>query len=249
MRVYSLSDAVAQMVDSKNIADLPETTLRKQKRTVLTRRELLRSARAIFSRDGFEHARIEDIASKAGKTRGAFYANFKDKEDVFCAIFEEDMDRVMEEVGSLVLGLPTIEQRIEVLGEYLSGLSEDRERLLLNLEFKLYAIRHTRKRKRLADLYHVMRLRSSIPELDRLLPLLSGQSANAKLSESLAICGVMDGLALNHLFDPDVLDNRELARYIKLCLRETLQGISQPKKKSRKGKIESTLSAQENASR
>jgi hypothetical protein len=59
----------------------------------------------------------------------------------------------------------------------------------------------------------------------------------------------MDGLALNHLFDPDVLDNRELARYIKLCLRETLQGISQPKKKSRKGKIESTLSAQENASR
>jgi hypothetical protein len=43
------------------------------------------------------------------------------------------------------------------------------------------------------------------------------------------------------------LDNRELARYIKLCLRETLQGISQPKKKSRK--IERTLSAQENRSR
>jgi AcrR family transcriptional regulator len=249
MRVYLVSDAVAQMVDSKNIADLPEATLRKQKRTVLTRRELLRSARAIFSRDGFEHARIEDIASKAGKTRGAFYANFKDKEDVFCAIFEENIDRVMEELGSLVLGLPTIEQRIEVLGEYLSGLSEDRERLLLNLEFKLYAIRHPRKRKRLADLYRVMRLRSSIPELDRLLPLLSGQSTSAKLTESLAICGVMDGLALNHLFDPDVLDNRELARYIKLCLRETLQGISQPKKKSRKRKIESTLSAQENTSR
>jgi hypothetical protein len=94
-----------------------------------------------------------------------------------------------------------------------------------------------------------MRLRSSIPELDRLLPLLSGQSTSAKLTESLAICGVMDGLALNHLFDPDVLDNRELARYIKLCLRETLQGISQPKKKSRKRKIESTLSAQENTSR
>jgi hypothetical protein len=44
----------------------------------------------------------------------------------------------------------------------------------------------------------------------------------------------MDGLALNHLFDPDVLDNRELARYIKLCLRETLQGISQPKEKPKR---------------
>jgi hypothetical protein len=35
----------------------------------------------------------------------------------------------------------------------------------------------------------------------------------------------MDGLALNYLFDPEVLGNRELARYMKLCLRETLQGI------------------------
>jgi AcrR family transcriptional regulator len=222
------------MIDSKNIADLPKTDLRKQKRTVLTRGELLRSARAIFSRDGFEHARIEDIASRAGKTRGAFYANFKDKEDVFCAIFEENIDRVMGELGLLLLDIPTIEQRIEVLGEYLSGLSEDRERLLLNLEFRLYAIRHPRKRKRLADLYSVMRLRISIPELDRLLPLLTRQRASAKLTDLLAICGIVDGLVLSHLFDPDVLDNRELARYIKLCLRETLQGISRPKKQNRK---------------
>ncbi len=66
---------------------------------MLTRKELLRSARAIFARDGFEHARIEDIAIKASKTRGAFYDNFKDKEDVFCAIFEENIDRDMEELG------------------------------------------------------------------------------------------------------------------------------------------------------
>jgi AcrR family transcriptional regulator len=236
MRVYLVSDAVARMVDSKNIADLPEANLRKQSRTVLTRRGLLRSARAIFSRDGFEHARIQDIAARAGKTRGAFYANFKDKEDVFCAIFEENIDRDMEELGPLVLGLPTIEQRVEALGEYLSELSKDRERILLDLEFKLYAIRRPRKRKRLADLHRVMRLRSSIPELDRLLPLLSGQSTSAKLTDSLAICGIMDGLALNHLFDPDVLGNRELARYIKICLRETLQGISRPKTKNRKEK-------------
>src|SRR5258705_6871336 len=134
MGVYLVSDAVAQMVDSKNIPDLPEATLRKKKRTVLTRRELLRSARAIFSRDGFEHARIEDIATKAGKTRGAFYANFKDKEDVFCAIFEENVDRDMEELGPLVLGLPTIEQRVEALGEYLSELGKVAKRKLLNLE-------------------------------------------------------------------------------------------------------------------
>jgi AcrR family transcriptional regulator len=208
------------MIDSKKNVKLPNGNLHKQKRTVLTRQELLHSARAIFARDGFEHARLEDIASRAGKTRGAFYANFKDKEDVFCAIFEEDVDRDMEELVPLLLGFPTVEQRIEALGDYLSGLSKDRERILLNLEFKLYAIRHPRKRKRLANLHSVMRLRSSIPELSRLLPLLNEQSTQAKLTDSLAICGVMDGLAINHLFDPDALDNRELARYLKLCLRE-----------------------------
>jgi AcrR family transcriptional regulator len=211
------------MVDSKNIDEHPDASLRKQKRSAVTRQELLRSARGIFARDGFEHARIEDIASRAGKTRGAFYANFKDKEDVFFAIFEENIDRDMEELGRLLLGLPSTEQRIEALVEYLSELSKDQERILLNLEFKLYAIRHPRRRKRLAALHGVIRFRSSIPELSRLLPSLSRQSVDAQLNDCFAIGGIMDGLALNHLFDPDALNSRELSRYLKLCLRETLQ--------------------------
>src|ERR1700749_1355743 len=41
-----------------------------------TRAELLRAAEVIFARDGFEASRIEDIAAEAGRSRGAFYANF-----------------------------------------------------------------------------------------------------------------------------------------------------------------------------
>jgi AcrR family transcriptional regulator len=214
---------------SKIAAEHPDVSSRKQKRAMLTRRELLGSARTIFARDGVEHARVEDIASRAGKTRGAFYDNFKDKEDVFFAIFEEIIDRDMAELGPLLVGLSTVEQRIEALGEYLSELSKDRERVLLNLEFKLYAIRHPRKRKRLATLHRAMRLRSSIPELNRLLSLLVEQNSSSQLSDSLAICGILDGMALNHLFDPEAFDNRELARYLKLCLRETLSEVEEEK--------------------
>jgi len=137
----------------------------------------------------------------------------------------------MEELIPLLLGLPAIEQRIDALGEYLSELSKDRERILLNLEFKLYAIRHPGERERLAALHGVMRLRSCISELGRLLPQLGRQSTSAQLKDSLAIGGIMDGLALNHLFDPDVLNNRELARYLKLCLREALQETPEQKNK------------------
>jgi AcrR family transcriptional regulator len=216
------------MADAKRLRKREPGPLLRQRRGIVTRGELIRSARHIFARDGFEHARIEDIALRAHKTRGAFYDNFKDKEDVFLAIFEEDVVRDLTELGSLLLPLPTINERIEALARYLARLSKDLERMLLNVEFKLYAIRHPNKRKRLADLLRAMRLRTSIPEISRLLPQLDGKTASTKLSDCLAICAVMDGLALNHLFDPDGLDNHILLRYLRLCLQESLPQAAKP---------------------
>src|ERR1700753_1302859 len=168
--------------------------LQRQRRGLVTRNELLRSARFIFARDGFEHARIEDIATRARKTRGAFYDIFKDKDDVFLAIFEEDAVRDLSELGARLLGLPTLRERIDALTAYLAQLSQDMERMLLNVEVKLYAIRHSQKRKRIADLLRAMRLRTSIPEIPRLLPQLAGKTTSAMLTECAAISGIMDGL-------------------------------------------------------
>jgi AcrR family transcriptional regulator len=210
------------MRDAKREVRPEKGRIQRQRRGIVTRSHLIRSARHIFARDGFEHARIEDIALRARKTRGAFYDNFKDKEDVFLAIFEEDMARDLTELSPLLLALPTTKERMDALAQYLARLSKDIERMLLNVEFKLYAVRHPHKRKRLADLLRDMRLRTSIPEISRLLPQLDGRTTTAKLTDCLAICGVMDGLALGHLFDPDGLDDRALVRYLRLCLQETI---------------------------
>jgi AcrR family transcriptional regulator len=210
------------MADAKRQVKPENGRVQRQRRGIVTRSQLIRSARHIFARDGFEHARIEDIALRARKTRGAFYDNFKDKEDVFLAIFEEDVARDLTELGPLLLALPTIKERMDALAQYLARLSKDLERMLLNVEFKLYAIRHPHKRKRLADLLRAMRLRTSIPEISRLLPQLDGRSTSTKLTDCLAICGVMDGLALSHLFDPDGLDNLAVLRYLRFCLQETI---------------------------
>src|ERR1700759_5770097 len=102
------------------------TAFHKQKRGQITRRQLLLSAREIFARDGFEHARLEDIASNIGKTRGALYDNFKNKEDVFFAIFEENIERDQAELAPLLSAAPTLEKRIEALLKYLVGVSRDR---------------------------------------------------------------------------------------------------------------------------
>ena len=91
-------------------------------------------------RDGFEHARLEDIASDTGKTRGALYDNFKNKEDVFYAIFEQNVERDRAELAPVLTAAPTVAKQMQALVKYLIGVSQDRERMLLNLEFKLYAI-------------------------------------------------------------------------------------------------------------
>ncbi len=59
------------------------TMSRHQERTEITRARLIQSAEKIFARDGFEAAKLEEIAADAGYTRGAFYANFDSKEDLF----------------------------------------------------------------------------------------------------------------------------------------------------------------------
>jgi len=85
---------------------------RPQDRAISTRRDLMEAARRIFARDGFEIARLEDIAATAGKTRGAFYANFRDKEDVFFALFEENLRREKQQVGEELSTADSEEARI-----------------------------------------------------------------------------------------------------------------------------------------
>jgi AcrR family transcriptional regulator len=222
MYVCSSNDEINAMTDSEIKAKSSSAAHQRQKRGALTRQQLIRSAKTIFARDGFEHARLEDIASNAGKTRGAFYVNFKDKEDVFFAIFEENIDRDLAELTPLLLRLSTDEQKIEALGNYLAELSNDRQRTLLNLEFKLYAIRNPRKRKRFAELRAKMRFRCIVSGLNQILPKLNGSSAEGQAVNLVALGGIIEGLALNHLFDPEGLDDIELSSSIKQCLRELL---------------------------
>jgi len=73
-----------------------------QQRTEQTRRKLLEAGLRIFVRDGFEAARIEDIAAASGHTRGAFYANFETKEDLFLALLEQQSVKRITELHAIL---------------------------------------------------------------------------------------------------------------------------------------------------
>lgn len=50
--------------------------------------DLLRAAEAIFAENGLAAAKVEDITSRAGVSKGAFYLHFKSKQDCFRQIVE-----------------------------------------------------------------------------------------------------------------------------------------------------------------
>lgn len=194
-----------------------------QDRALSTRRDLLEAARHIFARDGFEMARLEDIAASAGKTRGAFYANFRDKEDVFFALFEETLRREKQHMGEQLSEAGSEEERIDILAQHLKSVLRDRRRMLLALEFKLYAIRHPRKTKRLAELHSMLCQRCVEGNVDKFIPGYSDLTAQQKRTQTAQVGALLDGIGINLMFDGRGMTEKLIDRHLRAALRIALQ--------------------------
>ncbi|MCU0505747.1 MAG: TetR/AcrR family transcriptional regulator [Chloroflexi bacterium] len=74
-----------------------------------TRERVLDAAREVFAERGVFGATVEEICDRAGFTRGAFYSNFADKDDVLEALIEREHARLVAYLDAhldLVVGEP-----------------------------------------------------------------------------------------------------------------------------------------------
>ena len=65
-----------------------------------TRVKVLAAARRLFSEQGYEGATIRDIATAAGMSTGAVFANFTDKSDLFREIMMADLASLAEAMAA-----------------------------------------------------------------------------------------------------------------------------------------------------
>ncbi len=68
-------------------------------RSARTRAALLRSARTLFAEKGFADTGREEIAQRAGVTRGALYHHFASKAEVAAAVVAEIEDELGQAGG------------------------------------------------------------------------------------------------------------------------------------------------------
>jgi AcrR family transcriptional regulator len=103
------------MSKSANPAGKPPARRRKEARPA----ELLEAALAVFAEKGFAAARLEEIALRAGASKGTVYLYFESKEALFKAAIEAAMTPAVEAAEALIA--ETRRPSAELLREFVFG--------------------------------------------------------------------------------------------------------------------------------
>ncbi len=126
-----------------------------ERRRQQTREHLLAAAAEVFAQRGFHGASLDEVAAVAGFTKGAVYSNFKNKEDLFLALFKANYDREMDALrATLTDSKAPPEARIS---DFVGLIRDQAEQSgsnfsLLYQEFWLYAARNPEVREQLVEI-------------------------------------------------------------------------------------------------
>ncbi|MDY5585002.1 MAG: TetR/AcrR family transcriptional regulator, partial [Arcanobacterium sp.] len=134
-------------------------------RRAATLQRLFEAAREVFVERGLNGASVEDICSRAGFTRGAFYSNFKSKDELFIALVKHENERTIDSYKTLIETYKNAEESThletfedihalaaQVLLPYRTRLST----MVLELEFQLLAVRTSKYYEKVKEIYDVL---------------------------------------------------------------------------------------------
>jgi AcrR family transcriptional regulator len=110
------------------------TDIERRTRGEATRRDLVDAGRALFVSTGYFNTSIGDLVTKSGVgTRGAFYHHFKDKAELFRAVFEDvERDLTLRSLASPPQGTDPWERLAAGLHGFLeSALEPEVQRVML----------------------------------------------------------------------------------------------------------------------
>lgn len=110
------------------------TDVERRARGDRTRRDLVDAGRALFVEKGYFETSISDLVTRSGVgTRGAFYHHFKDKAELFRAVFEEvERDLTLRSLASPPHGADAWEKlSVGMRGFLESALEPEVQRVML----------------------------------------------------------------------------------------------------------------------
>jgi AcrR family transcriptional regulator len=169
------------------------------------REALLQAAAEVVARRGYRDSSVDEIAERAGYSKGALYWHFEGKDDLFLALLEERVDRPTLEVIELLESAPPERDMAPEASRRLAELlRSQRELLLLDHEYWSQAVRDERLRARYAR--RQAKLRAALGRaLAARLEHLGAPPMDDPEHMAAAVIGLATGLAQEKLIEPEAV--------------------------------------------
>jgi AcrR family transcriptional regulator len=171
-----------------------------------TRSCLMASAARVFARRGLQQASIDEVAEEAGFTKGAFYSNFKNKEELFLAMLDEHFARRIEDIDRATAGDETIAEQARQAGaDFVRSIGEAEEFERLFFEFAAHAARNEEFREELVTRYRTLRERIADAYRRRMDRIEPGKESAVPVEEMAMMTFAMsNGFAMEKLLEPEI---------------------------------------------
>jgi AcrR family transcriptional regulator len=181
------------------------TRLTRKEKQAKTRSCLMEAAAKVFARRGLQQASIDDVAEEAGYTKGAFYANFKSKEELFLAMLDERFAERLQEIDRVLATDAEPEAQAHRAGvDFARYLAADPEWQRLFFEFAAHAGRSPDFREELVTRYRSLR--------ERMASIIEGRVQKLGIEPAvppdqiaLMTFAMANGVALEKLLEPDAV--------------------------------------------
>jgi len=154
---------------------------------------LIEAAERLFIRKGFDDASVGEISETAGYSRGAFYSNFDDKEQVFLAVIDKRRPQVLKALDDIFQQISGPAERIAAVREWFSNQWRLKDFMALRMEFSRRAMRNRSARKHLAELSR-QELETYAASLGRYVGATDGIPADRREIVALVLLAVAHGL-------------------------------------------------------
>ena len=183
--------------------------------------QIINAAEDVFTKKGFDDARMDDIAEETGLSKGTLYNYFKSKDDLIIAILDRIFQREFRVFESLDLANMSATDAIWSFAETTSKDVKMMMRLLpITYEFMGLAFRNKLVQKAFKTYFnHYM---------DILVPIIqhgidSGEFRSADAKEvALAMGAIMEGTLLLWVYDKTLVDPET---HIRSGMKLLLEGV------------------------
>jgi len=158
----------------------------------VTRMRLIEAAETLFIRKGFDDTSVDEISEMAGYSRGAFYSNFENKEQVLLSLIDNRRPQAplaLDEIVQQISG----PERTAAVREWFSNQWRRHDFIKLRTEFSRRAMRDRSVRKHLAKLWR-QELEAYAGSLSRYSDVADSGTVDRPEAVALVLLAVAHGL-------------------------------------------------------